>query len=138
MKTKLSFTILITIMLILSACGPSEPIQELSDTQWVLVKMPAFDNLGNVEISLNFGTDGSLGGNGGCNGYGGHVDISLGESGIRFSEIFSTEMYCEGHNASEIEAVYFGALIEATSYSQTFEELLISYPSGTLEFLLAP
>lgn len=140
MKNKFmgTLTLLLGLLLLLSACGADASAPSLADTSWRLLSMPGDADFDAVEVSLNFDGAGGIGGNGGCNSYGGQYESFAAENTIKFSEIFSTMMFCEENNASAIEAAYFQALNEAQSYTQTFESLRISGPSGTLEFGLAP
>ncbi|NJM54373.1 MAG: META domain-containing protein [Blastocatellia bacterium] len=61
------------------------------------------------EILLNIEKD-KIGGNGGCNSYGGNVAMK--GNTIRFFNIISTKMFCEG----SIENQYFAALEKTTSF----------------------
>jgi heat shock protein HslJ len=54
----------------------------------------------------------SAGGNGGCNSFGSSVKTD--GNNIRFSEIFSTKMYCEG--VQELENDYLSNLSNVTRY----------------------
>ncbi len=137
-KCKNSLTALFALLLLLSACAADDGQASLADTSWILHKMLGVADLAEVDVTLNFDAEGAIGGNGGCNSYGGSYVAIAAEGSIVFSDIFSTEMFCEGGNASEIEAAYFQALAEAQTYSQTFEFLRINGPSGSLEFGLAP
>ena len=140
MKTKISIRmmLLLATMLILSACGSSANLPDLADSSWRLMALPGEADLGPVEVTLIFGSDGSIGGNGGCNSYGGSYEANAADGSIQFREIFSTEMFCEGNSASQIEAIFFEALNDAQSYSQSPNSLQISFPGGLLEFELAP
>lgn len=61
-------------------------------------------------ITLNISQDHKIGGKGGCNSYGG--SYSLGKSNkVKFSEIFSTKMFCEGTSATE--STFFQSLGES-------------------------
>lgn len=72
-------------------------------------------------ITLNIDKD-KIGGNGGCNAYGG----SFSQTGktVRFSEIFSTKMWCEG--SSPIENKYFDALGKSINFEMDGDELILT------------
>ncbi len=57
-------------------------------------------------------TKNSVGGNGGCNGFGGNL-VKNGNQ-IKISEIFSTKMFCEA--TQEIENKFLGNLDRVTKY----------------------
>ncbi len=133
---KHAFALIALAALMLAAWSASSG-ESLADSFWVLRSMPGYADLGPVEVTLIFDAEGAIGGNGGCNSYGGSYELN-GENGIAFSQIFSTEMYCESNNASQIEQAYFEALSQAQSYSQDFESLRIQTTLGDMVFGVAP
>ena len=94
MKKNLVFLFLIAILL--TACA-GESTVSLSDTTWELVSYGLIDNptpaLPDVDAKISFSADGEIGGNVGCNGFGGSVEV-LGDK-IVVGPIMSTMMYCE-------------------------------------------
>jgi len=94
MKTKMIVMICcLTALLLLSACGSGGNSPDLAESSWQLIRLPGYTDLGPVDVSLIFGADGSIGGNGGCNSYGGAYQADAADGTIMFSEIFSIEMY---------------------------------------------
>lgn len=79
--------------------------------------------------TLSFSDEGTAGGSGGCNNYGGSYTLGSANS-IRFSEIASTMMACLGEGVMEQEGAYLEALNTATGYSLTNEQLIITYGEG--------
>ena len=84
------------VLFVLAACagGASASI----NGQWKLVsygsaasQTPAAPD---VETSIEFGSDGKLTGNVGCNGFGG--DFKVDGDTITFGSVMSTMMFCEG------------------------------------------
>ena len=80
----------------LAACGGEESASLVG--QWALVshgpaesQTPAAEG---VDTSIEFKSDGTLGGNVGCNGFGGDYKVKGYE--IAFGQIMSTLMFCEG------------------------------------------
>lgn len=65
----------------------------LVGTSWTLISIPGFDlEQTRKPVTLDFGTDNKIGGNAGCNHYGGSYSLQ-GEK-ISFSKIISTKMAC--------------------------------------------
>ena len=80
----------------LSACAASgNPVKA---TSWKLVSYgPASQQIPavpGIKTNLEFGTDGSVNGNVGCNSFGGNYEVKNGE--IVFSQMVSTMMACRG------------------------------------------
>ena len=88
--------VVLLIVLLSSACGGNST-NALVGT-WKLVSYGESANLTHpvpeVDTSITFNEDDSVNGNVGCNSFGGKYKLS-GEK-IVFSEMFSTEMACEG------------------------------------------
>jgi heat shock protein HslJ len=100
MKMKnLLLTILFVLTLILTACSPAKP--DLSG-DWKLVSYGDIANptpaLPAVDTSITF-ENGQMGGNVGCNGFGGDYDLRGDQ--ITFKGIMSTMMFCEENSAQE-------------------------------------
>jgi heat shock protein HslJ len=86
--------------------------------KWKLTKLAGVENL--VEkVTLNISKDGKIGGNGGCNAFGGSYSVK--KTKITFKDIFSTKMFC----ADVPETEYFNALGNAKSYAVKNGELII-------------
>ncbi|WP_332712844.1 META domain-containing protein [Pelagibacterium mangrovi] len=103
----------------------------LPGTRWVLVALDGEAIPDSVDASLSFGADdGSVGGNGGCNVFGG--SIAYQEDGtIDISQIMSTMMACEDAKMNT-ERGLFNALEAATGYTIEGETLTLSDESGTV------
>lgn len=96
-KLTLSFmTLLLVSGLMLSACAASG--DPLKGTSWKLVSYGPAGQLipaaPGIETNLDFGTDGRVNGNVGCNSFGGVYEVKNGE--IVFSQVLSTMMACQG------------------------------------------
>ena len=94
MKKNLAFLLLITTLI--TACAGANTVS-LSDTTWELVSYGSIDNptpaLPDVDAKIFFSADGEIGGNVGCNGFGGSVEV-LGNK-IVVGPLISTMMYCD-------------------------------------------
>lgn len=71
------------------------------------------------EVSLNIEKD-KIGGNGDCNSYGGN--IAMKGNTVKFSNIFSTKMFCEG----SIENQYFAALEKVVNFALKNDQLILT------------
>ncbi|MCU0240369.1 MAG: META domain-containing protein [Pyrinomonadaceae bacterium] len=86
--------------------------------KWKLTKLVGVEKL-SEKITLNVSKDGKIGGNGGCNTFGGSYTVK--KAKITFKDIFSTKMFCDGVPENE----YFNALGNAKSYTIKKGELII-------------
>lgn len=86
-------------------------------------------------ITVMFNEDGSVGGHGGCNSYGGQYQVD-GET-LTISDLVSTLMACEAEGVTEQETMYLNALGTAETYSIAGNQLTINYPGGALVFSAA-
>lgn len=105
-KITLSFlTLLVVSGLMLSACGlAGDPVK---GTSWKLVSYgPAGKQIlavAGIETSLDFGADGRVNGNVGCNSFGGNYEVKNGK--IVFTEMLSTMLACQGPQMDQERAV---------------------------------
>jgi heat shock protein HslJ len=89
--------------------------------------------------TLILAEDGSMGGNGGCNTFGGSFRITPSEAPahkntmgeIAFSNVFSTKRYCLN---DEVEMAYFSALGSIDSYTIEGNKLFL-FSSGELKLV---
>jgi len=122
------------ILVSLSACcpitGSPAPAPQIEDVAWKLVSYGNPANPQNIiagtEVTVLLqSADGSIQGNGGCNGYGGSYEIN----GVRLtvSELISTKIYCtQPPGVSEQETSYLEILQEAESFQVSANELRIN------------
>jgi len=96
--TMISLTLLLASGLILSACASQATSASLPGTSWKLVSYGPAGNqtpaASGVDTSLDFGTDGTVNGNLGCNSFGGNYQVRDGN--IVFTMLISTMMACPG------------------------------------------
>jgi len=99
MKMKKTFLLAIALLILAACSNASTDI--IGD--WKLVSYGNAANptpaLPNVDTSINFDSNGQMGGNVGCNSFGGTYELR-GDK-ITFSGIVSTMMYCEETSAQE-------------------------------------
>jgi heat shock protein HslJ len=124
MKQLIQYIAAITIIVVIPGCGPSKnsvvnntetvvntPLRGVYWKLTTLLGQPV--NKISSTAFIKFNIDGkSVGGNGGCNTFGGSYDLT-GSSHLSFGPIMSTKMYC-GEGKSE--NVFFGLLSRTDSY----------------------
>lgn len=120
---------------VLAGTAIAQPaVQDLENTNWVLAEIGADPVAQDSDSTLNFGDDGSVGGNGGCNSFGGSVEFE-GDGALDISEIFSTMMACD---ALSQEQAFFAALEAATVYEIVDGDLVLSGAAGEVLAVLTP
>lgn len=117
------------------------PATGLSGTKWDLrnlvdaAKQSKSSLLANTQITLIFGTDGSLSGKDGCNQYSGTYQVNGNQ--LTFGPLIATQMACSPEVMQQ-EATYMIALQSATSFEQSAQQLIITHPAGRLEYAVLP
>jgi heat shock protein HslJ len=94
-------------MLSVPALADGNEIADLVGTSWKLTKLEGQPVADAANSTLVISAD-SIGGNGGCNTYGG--DLAQTPDGIDISQVFSTMMACDGLDQEQA----FLAALEAT------------------------
>ncbi len=109
----------------------------LANSTWVLTSYGSPDNpqpaLGNPAVTLTFSADG-VGGNGGCNSYGGSFQYD--SNSLTIGGLRNTLMACDQPILDQ-ETAYLTALQTATGYQINGSQLQISYDGGVLNFTAA-
>ena len=106
-------------------------LADLVGTSWRLTQLDGQPVAPNVSSTLIISAD-SVGGNGGCNTYGG--DLALTPDGIDISQVFSTMMACDGLDQ---EQAFFAALDATDAYALVEGDLHL-LGNGTVLAQLAP
>ena len=135
MKTNLIKPILaITLLvLMLSACPSPTHEPQLEGTTLELLSMGDELPVPGTTSTITFDA-GQLGGNSGCNSYGGAYEVE-GDS-FKPGDLFSTMMYCEAEGVMEQESAYLNFLSQVRSFSFIDGGLYMSQPDGSqLEFI---
>src|SRR5262245_22282281 len=94
-KIMKKYVVVLLALLILSACSGGNSASVTGTWKLVSYRDPANPTLAapDVDTSIEF-KDGQVNGNVGCNGFGGKYEID-GDK-IKFSDVVSTLMFCEG------------------------------------------
>jgi putative lipoprotein len=126
-----AFAALVMMMTALSGCSSSGASaqsvgsgQALPGTSWLAEDIGRRGVLDNPQPTMSFDQAGRVSGSGGCNRYGGPVEIS-GEA-IRFGPLASTRMACAPAIGDQEER-FFAALQSATRFAFTPEDKLVLY-----------
>lgn len=106
-------------------------LADLVGTSWRLTQLDGQPVAPNVSSTLIISAD-SVGGNGGCNTYGG--DLAQTPDGIDISQVFSTMMACDGLDQ---EQAFFAALDATDAYALVDDDLQL-LGNGTVLAQLAP
>lgn len=132
-KTWIVIIAALVLALTLSACGlVGKGTSDLKGSAWELVSLGDALTVPGTNVTLSFEKD-NLGGNGGCNSYGGEFKIK-GDK-LTIGSVYSTEMYCEAEGIMDQEARYFQLLSSVESFSIAGEELILTNTDGeTLVF----
>jgi heat shock protein HslJ len=134
MKRILAVTLLAAILL--AACAPTSSTTLVGD--WGLVSYGLPSNIqpaeSGVDTLIQFKSDGTLGGNVGCNSFGGNYKVD--GSKIEFSQIMATLMFCEGP-VGEQEAVTLAVFGESASFTLDGDMLTITSADGNSMVVLA-
>ncbi len=96
----------------------------MAGTSWLAEDIGRRGVLDNPPTTMSFDQAGRVGGSGGCNRYGGPVEVS-GET-IRFGPLASTRMACAPAIGDQEER-FFAALQSATRFVFTAEGKLVLY-----------
>ncbi|MCX6047264.1 MAG: META domain-containing protein [Chloroflexi bacterium] len=138
--------LLLSFLLITAACtpiivpptaapgstAPAAAGESLENTAWQLVSFGVTGAetpvLPEFPITLMFSADGSLGGSGGCNSYGGEYQTQ--ENTLTLSKIVSTLRACVDEPANQQEQHYLQALEAANQFMLTADHLMLSSTTG--------
>ena len=127
--------ILIIILILVSLLGCSQKTDELVGTEWELVFLNGNDLIAGTSITLDF-AETYLGGEMGCNGYGGSPDrgkfISTGDGTFELDLPFAVtvQLCTEPEGIMEQEAEYIEALMSANLYEIGNDLLEIKNEAG--------
>jgi len=115
-----------------AAAQNNSPQPTLTGTQWRLVEMNTDGEAGGAPvenaITLDFISENTFGGSGGCNHYSGTYEAS--EGAIALDDIVSTLMACGEQLLNQREDAYFAALSTVTRYALDGGQLTFFSDSG--------
>ncbi len=137
MKNILSISLLICTILfscksqVASQKSSNKTETSLIGNKWILTKLNGdLVNLTSDELQQPFikltENDNGVGGNGGCNGFGGTYTLSDNQT-ISFSQMLATMRFCDDHG---IEAVFMSNLQKAKTYVLLNNELTLKDENG--------
>ena len=138
---KLGQYTLIIILIMVSLLGCSQKTNELADTSWELVSLNGKELIEGTAITLVF-TETYLGGQMGCNGYGGSPDT--GKYNIKRDGTFqigdpfavTVQLCTEPEGIMEQEAAYIEALMNAAKFRMVDNRLEIDNGIGETILIL--
>lgn len=119
------------LSLSLPAVADGESLSTLVGTSWRLTQLDGEPVAPDVTATLVISAD-SIGGNGGCNTYGGNIAAT--PTGIDITEVFSTLMACDN---LEQEQAFLAALDSADAFTMAAGNLQL-LENGTALAELAP
>ena len=129
------YVFVLLALLVLSACSGGNSASVAGAWKLVSYGDPASPTPAapDVDTSIEF-KDGQVSGNVGCNGFGGKYEVD-GDK-IKFSEVVSTLMFCEGP-AGDQELGTLAVLQESATYVLDGNTLTITSADGTAAIVLA-
>ena len=120
-KIRPSYFCLAFMLILISLSGCSKESQELAGTEWELISLNSQELIEGTAISLNF-TEEYLGGETGCNLYGGSSDTGkyrateAGEFTLKMPFAVTVQYCNEPEGIMEQEAAYIEALMNAANF----------------------
>jgi heat shock protein HslJ len=105
-KITRTMLILVSLGVVLSACAFGGASVDLKGTSWKLVSYGPVGNqvpaAAGITTRLDFGNDGTVSGNMGCNSFGGNFEVKNGN--LVFNQMISTMMACLGPQMAQEDA----------------------------------
>lgn len=127
--------IVLLAVLVVTACSANSP--ESIQGRWQLISHGSASNqiaaAADADAFIEFGQDGKLSGNVGCNGFGGEYEVN--GNAITFGPIMSTKMFCEGP-VGEQEATTLSVLFESATFALDDNTLTITSADGNSVIVL--
>ena len=135
-KKIIPVSLIMAILMMLTACSTGKTSPDLSATQWKLVSYgPVSDQTpaaAGIDTSLKFGADGKVSGNLGCNSFGG--DYTQKGDQVTFGPLISTLMACPEPQMSQ-ESISFAILTGTVKFTLKGDLLTIMDASGKNELV---
>ena len=104
------------------------PAPALANTRWALVSINGQPPTAGRALTLSFQSDSQLGGDSGCNSYGGQYHLS--GSRITVTQMISTLRACAEQPLNDQEAVFQKALGDAAQINLAGNQLTVKNASG--------
>ena len=117
MTTLLRFAALAAVLVVAMGCGntTSSSAPTLSGTSWTIVSINRFPTVATAQPTADFGADGKVSGNAGCNTYNGTYTVT--GDNITVSPLISTRIACASADITTQEGAFLEALSRATHWS---------------------
>jgi heat shock protein HslJ len=135
-----SVTTLAPVMLLLAACAsapyrePARPAApDLAGTHWTVTSIDGRDTLDRTELTADFGVDGRINGNSGCNRFSGPY-VQTGNT-VSFGEVLSTRRACTEADRQRQEDRLLGVLRGATTAQLVRGELQLRGRGGSVTLM---
>jgi heat shock protein HslJ len=132
----------VPVILIIAACAADpyrEPtpvrVPELAGTQWTVTSIDGRDTVRDEQLTADFGVDGRINGDSGCNRFSGPF-IQSGDT-VRFGELLSTRRACTEANRQRQEDRMLDILRGATTARMVRDELRLRSSAGTITLVQA-
>ena len=141
MQLKLSYFLALPLFafILVAAVGSASAQQaELAGTSWKLTSIQSptsgTKSTSDQNITLSFDSKGNVGGQSTCNSYNG--SYTAGDDGsLAITQVISTLRACVDNALMDLEAEYYAALNDVTSYALNGDTLVLtSADGGTLTF----
>jgi putative lipoprotein len=107
--------------------SPSTPKVELTGGTWLAEDIDGAGVIDDAQSTLEFGTDGRVSGRGGCNRYGGTVQLN--GASLIVGQLFSTKMACAPALMDQ-ETKFLAALEATRSYQMDGTKLVLADATG--------
>jgi heat shock protein HslJ len=132
----------VPVILIIAACAadpyrepPPAPIPQLAGTQWTVTSIDGRDALREEQLTADFGVDGRVNGDSGCNHFSGPF-IQTGDT-VRFGELLSTRRACTEASRQRQEDRMLDILRGTTTARIVRDELRLRGSAGTITLVQA-
>ena len=131
---RLQLLLLIIVLVVPFGIAATSPGVDdgLAATKWRLTSFGSIETpapvIEGTTITLEFNSGGKIGGNGGCNSYGG--DYQVRNESLCLSRIISTKRACVAQNAMQQEQRYFEALGSVGRFKLSDNQMTIFYDEG--------
>ena len=106
----------------------ANPAPGLANTHWSLVSINGQAPIAGRALTLSFQSDSQLGGDSGCNSYGGQYHIN--GSDMAVTQLISTLRACAEQPLNDQEAVFQKALGDAAQFGLAGNQLTLKNASG--------
>ncbi len=132
--------LLASLALLLGACAsrpqpppPVASVPDLAGTHWSVTSIDGRTTLNEPELTADFGVDGRVNGESGCNLFSGPF-VQTGAT-VRFGELLSTRRACAEAERQRQEDRMLAVMRGATAVRLVNDELQLRGPSGSMTFM---